>query len=113
DRLLGGRVVNDLRLDHPVMATQVCDPPLAVGLHVLIPGGVVAERPRDDEAVAQWPHPDRRGVLAARAPAAVAQDADDRHPATSCNKQEDRKSTRLNSSHQIISYAVFCLKKKK
>src|SRR5258708_20862777 len=24
----------------------------------------------------------------------------------------DRKSTRLNSSHQIISYAVFCLKKK-
>src|SRR5258708_32024123 len=25
---------------------------------------------------------------------------------------EDRKSTRLNSSHQIISYAVFCLKKK-
>src|SRR5258708_27272082 len=27
--------------------------------------------------------------------------------------QRDRKSTRLNSSHQIISYAVFCLKKKK
>src|SRR5258708_22069121 len=25
---------------------------------------------------------------------------------------KDRKSTRLNSSHQIISYAVFCLKKK-
>src|SRR2546430_13236328 len=28
-----------------------------------------------------------------------------------CN--EDRKSTRLNSSHSQISYAVFCLKKKK
>src|SRR5574340_1662653 len=27
--------------------------------------------------------------------------------------QQDRKSTRLNSSHQKISYAVFCLKKKK
>src|SRR5258708_28909539 len=27
--------------------------------------------------------------------------------------KQDRKSTRLNSSHQIISYAVFCLKKKK
>src|SRR5258708_29167357 len=26
---------------------------------------------------------------------------------------QDRKSTRLNSSHQIISYAVFCLKSKK
>src|SRR2546422_6628601 len=27
-------------------------------------------------------------------------------------KEEDRKSTRLNSSHGYISYAVFCLKKK-
>src|SRR5947208_10121013 len=27
--------------------------------------------------------------------------------------RQDRKSTRLNSSHQIISYAVFCLKKKR
>src|SRR5260363_347924 len=29
------------------------------------------------------------------------------------HQRRDRKSTRLNSSHQIISYAVFCLKKKK
>src|SRR5258708_31332738 len=29
-----------------------------------------------------------------------------------CASGLDRKSTRLNSSHQIISYAVFCLKKK-
>src|SRR5258708_21748932 len=29
------------------------------------------------------------------------------------DRSGDRKSTRLNSSHQIISYAVFCLKKKK
>src|SRR2546426_3863815 len=28
-------------------------------------------------------------------------------------RQIDRKSTRLNSSHLVISYAVFCLKKKK
>src|SRR5256885_5200877 len=28
-------------------------------------------------------------------------------------QHEDRKSTRLNSSHLVISYAVFCLKKKK
>src|SRR2546426_4007303 len=34
-----------------------------------------------------------------------ARDADD--------ADEDRKSTRLNSSHLVISYAVFCLKKKK
>src|SRR5947208_13823043 len=30
----------------------------------------------------------------------------------SSTRSRDRKSTRLNSSHQIISYAVFCLKKK-
>src|SRR5438552_5034712 len=33
--------------------------------------------------------------------------------ADSIRSKLDRKSTRLNSSHQIISYAVFCLKKKK
>src|SRR5947207_9839131 len=33
-------------------------------------------------------------------------DKSDRH-------RQDRKSTRLNSSHTVISYAVFCLKKKK
>src|SRR5258708_21467414 len=33
--------------------------------------------------------------------------------ALSAAEPADRKSTRLNSSHQIISYAVFCLKKKK
>src|SRR2546422_5722637 len=31
----------------------------------------------------------------------------------SVNSERDRKSTRLNSSHGYISYAVFCLKKKK
>src|SRR5699024_11983071 len=30
-----------------------------------------------------------------------------------CIRREDRKSTRLNSSHVSISYAVFCLKKKR
>src|SRR5256885_8637437 len=29
------------------------------------------------------------------------------------HRRQDRKSTRLNSSHLVISYAVFCLKKKK
>src|SRR5256885_8802814 len=32
------------------------------------------------------------------------------HPRS--NPKQDRKSTRLNSSHLVISYAVFCLKKK-
>src|SRR5258708_15141166 len=34
-------------------------------------------------------------------------------PGRPTHRSGDRKSTRLNSSHQIISYAVFCLKKKK
>src|SRR5690349_21927510 len=36
-----------------------------------------------------------------------------RHIADAPTDDEDRKSTRLNSSHVEISYAVFCLKKKK
>src|SRR5205814_10366077 len=34
-------------------------------------------------------------------------------PPTASDRSRDRKSTRLNSSHLGISYAVFCLKKKK
>src|SRR5947209_13956870 len=37
----------------------------------------------------------------------------DRIIAVVAGRQQDRKSTRLNSSHANISYAVFCLKKKK
>src|SRR5256885_13027339 len=36
-----------------------------------------------------------------------------RHPRRMLDQALDRKSTRLNSSHLVISYAVFCLKKKK
>src|SRR5437588_8708616 len=49
--------------------------------------------------------------------------SDRRRPAAGCPRprgrnphtprRSDRKSTRLNSSHTVISYAVFCLKKKK
>src|SRR3989337_2982283 len=34
-------------------------------------------------------------------------------PSSACQTSADRKSTRLNSSHGSISYAVFCLKKKR
>src|SRR3712207_7772769 len=42
-----------------------------------------------------------------------AGDGDDRRPTARTGGHSDRKSTRLNSSHANISYAVFCLKKKK
>src|SRR5688500_20021338 len=38
---------------------------------------------------------------------------DGRDDTAVADSREDRKSTRLNSSHLVISYAVFCLKKKK
>src|SRR3712207_8249092 len=54
-------------------------------------------RRRPGSSAARPPgHPDRRRAPSRRAAAA-----------------RDRKSTRLNSSHANISYAVFCLKKKK
>src|SRR5438034_7142250 len=49
----------------------------------------------------------RHGDFRERAPAATDRD----HGARRAHDQ-DRKSTRLNSSHTVISYAVFCLKKK-
>src|SRR5256886_4320404 len=39
--------------------------------------------------------------------------APSRHLRNCAGAEKDRKSTRLNSSHSQISYAVFCLKKKK
>src|SRR4051794_41754251 len=55
-------------------------------------------------------------VPQAEAIAAVALTVPDMFPKGSdqppTNEVEDRKSTRLNSSHPSISYAVFCLKKK-
>src|SRR3989442_10841559 len=71
-------------------------------------GGIVG---RDAGAAARQVEPPRR-VRDAQGPAhqpgvefLLQVPADDLHP--------DRKSTRLNSSHVRISYAVFCLKKKK
>src|SRR2546422_2887470 len=57
---------------------------------------------------------DRVGVVAARLDA-VEQAGEDRGGGVLLDRaaRADRKSTRLNSSHGYISYAVFCLKKKK
>src|SRR5947207_8271696 len=64
----------------------------------------------------------RRGRLPAARSCAVADAAPGRgrtpsrlrgaRGGTRAAQDEDRKSTRLNSSHTVISYAVFCLKKK-
>src|SRR5256885_8420178 len=51
---------------------------------------------------------ERRGASVVRCPLVAIRDAPDPAPVLAL----DRKSTRLNSSHLVISYAVFCLKKK-
>src|SRR5215204_5247431 len=48
---------------------------------------------------------------AAAIPARIASSADAR-TSSATRSERDRKSTRRNSSHTVISYAVFCLKKK-
>src|SRR3712207_7209578 len=58
----------------------------------------------------------RLGVLqggGARGRGGYARQRDNRAPERGHRDDQDRKSTRLNSSHANISYAVFCLKKKK
>src|SRR2546429_363256 len=65
---------------------------------------------------------DRRGLRTLSGPSAATSGCSDDHShhaggccssASSSADELDRKSTRLNSSHGYISYAVFCLKKKK
>src|SRR3712207_8438433 len=67
-------------------------------------------RPGDVEILAFQPS-SRLTVTRATASARVAWRAGEGSPVVQCVRV-DRKSTRLNSSHANISYAVFCLKKK-
>src|SRR5687768_17788555 len=66
-------------------------------------------RAREVERLAQ--HALGVGVVAGARERSSQLAAEDQHGAQRI--VEDRKSTRLNSSHGYISYAVFCLKKKK
>src|SRR5256885_9575139 len=54
-----------------------------------------------------------RPFLGAETPAEYREVLPHRSMAEKLLNEGDRKSTRLNSSHLVISYAVFCLKKKK
>src|SRR2546427_2912554 len=78
-------------------------------------GGALPPRPRAatcPDFVGITPHPDRRDSY--RIGEACAVDLESHSERRNDNRVPlDRKSTRLNSSHSQISYAVFCLKKKK
>src|ERR1039458_8638454 len=59
---------------------------------------------RRSESISRWNSSCRRRTAVKTTPTSIT--------ASTCQPNTDRKSTRLNSSHLGISYAVFCLKKK-
>src|SRR5206468_12054472 len=67
----------------------------------------------DDHDVVRACHPAQLGVGVMIGKLELSQDGGLVHLAMITIQEPDRKSTRLNSSHDQISYAVFCLKKKK
>src|SRR3712207_7534841 len=78
-----------------------------LSLHDALPISPGPRRRRRTARVARW---------AANGRAPPERDRDRGRPGRSTRRRRsrpDRKSTRLNSSHANISYAVFCLKKKK
>src|SRR3712207_7038845 len=83
---------------HLIAATRRADQPVVHG------GGAPRAQARHDESGRGG---ERRGALF------LDQQQRRRQPSIVAQLQRDRKSTRLNSSHANISYAVFCLKKKK
>src|SRR5438876_6037584 len=88
----------------PYIYTLSLHDALPIFLHRLLVGEQRAARVPGQRALAQ--HVERAVAL-----------ADPSHAVVDATRAEpllrDRKSTRLNSSHPSISYAVFCLKKKK
>src|SRR2546427_4936442 len=73
----------------------------------LLAGGLVDEGPHLRRGLEPRAKPQPLGAVADQLDELVVNPLVDDQPA------RDRKSTRLNSSHSQISYAVFCLKKKK
>jgi hypothetical protein len=102
---LGCSRIDDLWLEHGVVGAAPRDHAPARRPHVPVPGGVGAEGPRHHETVAQRPDPQRRGVGAPGAPAAVMQDADDRHPTAPRHHQCERVHEARDEPDQAASAA--------
>src|SRR2546427_8872979 len=68
----------------------------------------------EDRSLRSWAGRSRHSVKSERDLGEFLETHRPNAPLTGCGQERaDRKSTRLNSSHSQISYAVFCLKKKK
>src|SRR5690625_5945939 len=107
--------VLDAILEHDPLARVACEVTATTGL-VLVAGEITTTTYVDIPAVVRQTIKDigytdsKYGFDAETCGVLTAIDEQSRDIATGV---EDRKSTRLNSSHVAISYAVFCLKKKK
>src|SRR5205807_9955738 len=88
---------------YPTLFRSLCLQPLSQGLHQRLVG---ESSPQFEGLPAQHLGPLRPGPGAERASLRTG-------GTTPLPAAGDRKSTRLNSSHLVISYAAFCLKKKK
>src|SRR5207249_9673300 len=95
---------------------QVDDRSHLPAVEILLSGPVGDERDtglgRGDPVDPRIAHHDRVARIA-RPLSPLAEVLQDHPPSVGIGFERDRKSTRLNSSHVSISYAVFCLKKKK
>src|SRR5256885_7130903 len=95
------------RSTHPMDNSVYC---ILVTHYYIVGSGRAAIRPHSEEgtriANLPWPCPGSRVALHIFPDCGFRQGIE-------ANPVPDRKSTRLNSSHLVISYAVFCLKKKK
>src|SRR5256886_4983429 len=100
--------------DLTVTGVQTC----ALPISGLAENGV---RPRQSSPIHRWPHSSSRAPQTAFLRDGIRRFGQRAHHQTHKEsvhrefpfRQSNRKSTRLNSSHSQISYAVFCLKKKK
>src|SRR5439155_19945902 len=98
--------------------TEIYTLSLHDALPILVVGEDPVSRPRGDGVASGRAHPlhdqVERLVPGGAPPAVAARRAQHRiEQAPGVVENLDRKSTRLNSSHVAISYAVFCLKKKR
>src|SRR5690554_7106193 len=98
-----------------------------VGQQFTLHLGLIADNDQNEDSHPVGNQPENHGSGQEAQPSSPAVVIEDRHHggeqdgngkvantgAAIGNDQADRKSTRLNSSHVRISYAVFCLKKKK
>src|SRR5438128_636249 len=88
-------------------------PDVAVQVHVLRRSGLPVERAEVMHLNPECRHPDLSNLFVREDVTAAVEGVLVGLPDELAAQRRDRKSTRLNSSHGSISYAVFCLKKKK